>query len=255
MSIATRIKDARISLGLTQEQLAKKIGVTKGAIANYENGISVPKVDLLYKLMRTLQVDANYIYQDEMDEIQHENITRFEMENIIKKYRTLDQHGQEAVNSILEIECKRMDSIERLKKQKESVEFTDNLIPIATRQLPFPLQSSSAGYGDYIDDNSATMIQVIDNKYTVKADYLMRIHGDSMEPEFSNNDIVLVREQPNIEIGEIGIFVDASERYIKVLEFDHLHSLNQKYDDIPLTEEFRCLGRVICKLEDDWVVK
>jgi transcriptional regulator with XRE-family HTH domain len=34
--IGKRIKEARLNLGLTQEELAEKIGVTKGAIANYE---------------------------------------------------------------------------------------------------------------------------------------------------------------------------------------------------------------------------
>lgn len=66
MSIGFRIKEARKSLGITQTTLAEKIGVTKGAIANYENEVSVPKVDLLYKLMQVLNVDANYLYQDEM---------------------------------------------------------------------------------------------------------------------------------------------------------------------------------------------
>lgn len=66
MSIGSRIKSARKEKGMTQEYLASLIGVTKGAIANYENEVSVPKIELLYKLMDTLNVDANYLYQDEM---------------------------------------------------------------------------------------------------------------------------------------------------------------------------------------------
>ena len=34
--MGSRIKEARIQKGFTQEYLAKKIGVTKSAIANYE---------------------------------------------------------------------------------------------------------------------------------------------------------------------------------------------------------------------------
>lgn len=66
MSIGSRIKSARKEKGMTQEYLASLIGVTKGAIANYENEVSIPKIELLYKLMDTLNVDANYLYQDEM---------------------------------------------------------------------------------------------------------------------------------------------------------------------------------------------
>lgn len=66
MSIGSRIKQARKDMNLTQEDLAAAIGVTKGAIANYENEVSVPKIELLIKLMKKLDVDANYLYQDDV---------------------------------------------------------------------------------------------------------------------------------------------------------------------------------------------
>lgn len=66
MSIGSRIKEARLNKGFTQEELAQMIGITKGAIANYENQVSVPKLDILLKLMNCLDHDANYFYQDEI---------------------------------------------------------------------------------------------------------------------------------------------------------------------------------------------
>ena len=60
MSIGSRIKEARYQQGLTQEELAKAIGVTKGAIANYENEVSTPKIELLYKLFAALHCDAKW---------------------------------------------------------------------------------------------------------------------------------------------------------------------------------------------------
>ena len=68
MGIGKRIKEQRDNLGLTQEQLADIIGVTKGAIANYENQVSHPKEQILYKLFDALQCDANFLFQDEMEE-------------------------------------------------------------------------------------------------------------------------------------------------------------------------------------------
>ena len=62
MDMGTRIRDARIAKKLTQEELAKMIGVTKGSIAHYEKNVSVPKVELLYPLMAALDVDTNYLY-------------------------------------------------------------------------------------------------------------------------------------------------------------------------------------------------
>lgn len=67
MSIGSRLKEARLRRGLTQEDLAKAVGVTKGAIGNYETGVSSPKEAVLIKLMNILGIDANYLYQDYVD--------------------------------------------------------------------------------------------------------------------------------------------------------------------------------------------
>lgn len=64
MSIGSRLKQARLAQGQTQEELAKAVGVTKGAIGNYETGVSSPKESILIKLMDELEVDANFLYQD-----------------------------------------------------------------------------------------------------------------------------------------------------------------------------------------------
>lgn len=64
MSIGKRLKEARILRKMTQEDLATAVGVTKGAIGNYETEVSSPKEPILIKLMEILQIDANYLYQD-----------------------------------------------------------------------------------------------------------------------------------------------------------------------------------------------
>ena len=94
MSIGSRIKELRIKRGLTQEELARQIGVTKGAVANYENEVSSPKIELMYKLFDALQCDANHLHQDDMkSNVYRDSSTPEEFENIIKKYRTLDEPG------------------------------------------------------------------------------------------------------------------------------------------------------------------
>lgn len=100
MSIGSRIKEARLHKKLTQEQLASNIGVTKGAIANYENGVSVPKIDLMYKLFESLDVDANYLHQDEMRSSttnEAPSLTPPEHAHI-QKYRSLNSEGQRRVD-------------------------------------------------------------------------------------------------------------------------------------------------------------
>ena len=64
MSIGQRLKEARLAKQITQEDLAKLVGVTKGAIGNYETGVSSPKETILIRLMDALGIDANFLYQD-----------------------------------------------------------------------------------------------------------------------------------------------------------------------------------------------
>ena len=47
-----------------------------------------------------------------------------------------------------------------------------------------------------------------------------------------NGDRVLVRSQPSVEIGEIGIFIVDGEQYVKIYRGSYLESLNPQYNDI-----------------------
>ena len=108
MSIVSRIKELRIKRGLTQEERAKQIGVTKGAVANYENEVSSPKIDLMYKLFDALDCDANYLHQDDMKKTTYKNSsTPEEFEKLVKPYRALDPHGQDMVLTVLNKEYDR----------------------------------------------------------------------------------------------------------------------------------------------------
>ena len=45
MEFHEKLQALRKQKGLTQEELARSIGVSKNAISNYENGVSTPKID------------------------------------------------------------------------------------------------------------------------------------------------------------------------------------------------------------------
>lgn len=64
MSFASRLRQAREQSGLTQQDLAEKLGVTKSAVGNYENGVSSPKWDVLLRIFDILHVEPNFLYQD-----------------------------------------------------------------------------------------------------------------------------------------------------------------------------------------------
>lgn len=62
-----RLVKLRKNQGLTQDELAKKVGSSKRNISNYEVGRSYPNVDLLMKLATYFNVSIDYLvgYSDE----------------------------------------------------------------------------------------------------------------------------------------------------------------------------------------------
>ena len=92
---------------------------------------------------------------------------------------------------------------------------------------------------------------------TERADFILTVSGRSMEPEFYDGDKVLVRKQPDVYIGEIGIFTVNDNGYIKKKGSNRLISINKDYKDIYITESdyFACNGLVIGKLDEEDIVE
>ena len=57
-----KIRSARKAAGLTQRQLAEKIGVSNTSISNWEKGLSRPDADMIQKLCDVLCLQPNYFY-------------------------------------------------------------------------------------------------------------------------------------------------------------------------------------------------
>lgn len=121
-----------------------------------------------------------------------------------------------------------------------------------TRIIPLADMAASAGLGNDVEYVEWAKIPIPDIPETRLADFAVPVRGDSMEPEYFSGDIVLVNEQPIINIGKIGVFILDGNSYIKEFGGDRLISLNNKYGDIILNENstYKCCGLVICKLTD-----
>lgn len=60
------VKQARIRLKLTQNEVADSIDVDSRTVLNIENYKGNPKMEVLYPLVRTLKIDAREIFSPEM---------------------------------------------------------------------------------------------------------------------------------------------------------------------------------------------
>lgn len=55
------LKSLRINAGLTQKQLADKLGVSKNAVSYYEKSLRCPSSDILIRIARVFRVSADFL--------------------------------------------------------------------------------------------------------------------------------------------------------------------------------------------------
>ena len=79
----------------------------------------------------------------------------------------------------------------------------------------------------------------------MRADCVFPVNGDSMEPDYHNGDLALIKLDPDVPVGEVGLFVLEGKGYIKERGKKCLISLNPDYADIELNSSARCIGLVI----------
>lgn len=109
MTFGEKLKQARTDAGLKQSELAKIIGTTNTTISNWEKGVSKPDLDMLSYICGALKVRASYFLQPILPD-DGVSIPEF---NLIKKYRSLDPHGQDMVDTVLDKEFDRCQSIKK----------------------------------------------------------------------------------------------------------------------------------------------
>ncbi len=105
-----QIKVLRETLGMTQDQLAKKVNKTIRSIHNIENGYAMPKITTLYKIADALNTELKITL------IPRKNIIEFLDEKANKKAKELVKLSK--TSSTLEIQ---LPSEEENKEQEESL--------------------------------------------------------------------------------------------------------------------------------------
>lgn len=70
MTTGERIRQARKSAGMTQAELAHKLGISAAGIAQWENDLRNPKIETLRKLADALGVTPGYLLYGDTDPVQ-----------------------------------------------------------------------------------------------------------------------------------------------------------------------------------------
>lgn len=82
LSLGNRIKAAREETGITQEELAEHVGISRAAVARYESGEIEPKIKNLVAIATRLNVTTDYLLGIEIQ--QKEPLTKDLSDEAIK---------------------------------------------------------------------------------------------------------------------------------------------------------------------------
>lgn len=69
MDIGKKIRTLRLGLNLTQQELARKLDLTKGYISQVENNLTSPSLQTLFSILEVLGSDPNQFFSRETEQI------------------------------------------------------------------------------------------------------------------------------------------------------------------------------------------
>lgn len=256
MAIGRRIKEARLKKSLTQEELAKMVGVTKGAIANYENNTSHPKENVMYALINALGVDANFLFQDFVGTKKAPSYSEEALKLAEDYDGRMDDRGRETVRSVADLEVARFKArtAAALRESRERSEAAEEIAPETVFFLvPGFVSAASAGLGQPAENEYAENFKLT-REPPYGTSYIIRVSGDSMEPTYHHGEMVFVHAQNEIPVGKIGIFFMDGQQWIKELGNGVLISHNQAPEYAPraMTDDVVCQGLVLGVCDDSY---
>lgn len=228
------LRELRKSKGYTGQQVADELGISYKVYQTYESGARNAGLPVVEKLADFYGVSTDYLLGREPKTPKRMTPRDEELEAaFLEVYRSMPEDVRK---DILDGIRDTVLSMYSSRPQLISVQYVD--------------AAASAGLGELLNDYEDTESVLVPlSPESRKADFVLRVHGDSMEPMFSDGDHVLVKQQDAIDPGEIGIFAQNGEGYIKKLGEGVLISLNKKYPEIPLDDTSRCFGIVLGKTE------
>lgn len=244
--IGKKILEARFQLGLSKSELRKELllyGVptNKDMVGRWERGETIPTCYQLIALSKALRIENGISFfsgrqEQELNEL---------------GLRKLDDYKNDLIAT----------GLYRPKEEQGNAIYIE---------MPVSVFSAAAGSGAFLDAENYEMISFPKASVPGKADFGVKVSGDSMEPFFYDGQLVWVQRATNLKEGEVGVFIYDDKGYIKSFSQREpigdtrvimtgadgevhmqpiLVSYNKKYSPIYISPEkrFEIVGRVLQK--------
>lgn len=235
--ICSQIHLYREKIGMEQKALAQAIGVSANAISNWENGRARPDVNLLPAICESLHITFHELFALPVPKTGNTDRDQ----QLLDRFHKLTNGHKIAVEKMTE----SLLYAQKIESHRE------------VRKLLLMDRSLAAGIGDPTEfEEASEPIFVYASEDANRADYVFKVNGDSMTPDFNEGDMVFVQSLPigsHLNYGDIGAFIVGNEMYIKEYEKDGLHSLNPNYPVMRFGEEesVYLIGRVLSIMDNE----
>lgn len=225
------LKERRSGAKITQGDFAEMMHVTRNTVINWEADKSKPDYNLIPEICSILGIQLHELFHMEAEN------TLSELENrVVSNLRTLSPVSQRVVDKMIFT----MSEEECLAKDK-AMKKAFGLFLVRPGMV-------AAGPGDYVPEEPPTYTFLRKNTINARADGIVLVHGDSMEPVYHNGDYVYYEEAETAYPGE-DVIVDTDDgAVIKRLDNNmSLYSVNPAIP-YPNKNEDNCLvirGKVL----------
>ena len=242
MAFKDELRILRKQDGLTQAELARRLGISKSTISMYENGNREPDFETLEAFADYFNVDMNRLTgiskapADLSDYIPSDQITKSEY-SMIRSYRKAEPADKQIIDNII---------------ARYPVDDLPEAAPVEDKIIPLFGTAAAAGPGEM--DTGLPW-----EDYAVPADspadFAIRISGDSMEPVLHDGQIALCAERTP-QIGDVAVFMVNGAMLVKQFIADnfgniYLRSVNRDRRDADLdimasgNDTVTCYGTVL----------
>ena len=270
MDIGNKIRIARESMGYSQEELAKFLGITARTLQNYEYNKSDVGISLLLKMTEVLKVDSDFFLKEDSLVRKKDSL----VDSLVDKKGLVSQSSPQDSSAIVPQSKKMSSTIHSSPLPKASISplgdaymtTHSELYPILEGEcdpsdllmLPvFVNGRVSCGNGEphnegdiYFLPQSKSFLKTKFNLVSTGALGIIQAIGNSMHPTIDEGDLLLFQCDGSSVEGGIYIIELEGDYYVKRLikrPSVKLLSDNPIYDPIELQglQEIRIIGRVV----------
>ncbi|GEN48906.1 S24 family peptidase [Ligilactobacillus pobuzihii] len=231
---STNLKYLRNKSGMDQLTLANKLGrKSVSSVSEWEKGKYTPKVGVL--------ADIAHIFNVSLEDLMNTDLRKENSQNKVDIFPIFNELTDEHKYEVYDYAQSKLDeqnhpNVHNIEESKQN--YTIDV-----------LGAVSAGTGEWLDGQSKETVTI--EGPIPKYDFAVRVNGNSMEPTFSDGEILFVNKVDEARNNQFVIAEVNGEAFVKKLFVSmdgvKLISLNRDYDDIVIHDydDYQIVGVVV----------